>query len=93
MAVQSPTVITASGSQITTPVRIMSIVWEGVTVSGDAVEVVHLDASQNLLWAARTDASQTYLGVAFGISGLPAPNGFKVTTLGNGRLLFYVSDY
>lgn len=72
---------------------IASIIWEGATSVGDTVELKHRDAAQTLIWAARTGVTNTYLGVSFGVRGLAAPDGFKVTTLGSGRLLIYLLDY
>jgi hypothetical protein len=69
--------------------HIFQIIWEGATASGNAVEI-RLRVTNELVWAARTDATQTYLGVNFGPQGISAPNGFAATILGAGRVLIYL---
>jgi hypothetical protein len=71
------------------PAHIFQILWEGVTTSGDAVEI-RLRVTNELVWAARTDVTQTYLGVNFGPQGISAPNGFYANILGAGRVLIYL---
>lgn len=71
--------------------RILAVLWEGATASGDTATLRHrLDG--DLLWAGRTDSTQTYQGVNLGPSGIHAPKGFQLTQLSAGRILVYLRE-
>mgnify|MGYP001571123883 FL=1 len=86
-----PVVLSVVGDEFLVPVRIGAVIWEGATTSGDTVEL-HCPKTLSLLWAARTDVSQTYLGASIPMEGIHAPHGFRLTKISAGRLLVYVRE-
>ena len=86
-----PIILSVVGDEFIQGARILVIIWEGATSSGDTITLVDRKEGR-LLWSGRTDASQTYLGANFGGEGLHAPFGFKLTQISNGRLLVYLRE-
>ena len=86
-----PVVFQTVGDVFVTPVRIGAIIWEGATTSGDTAEL-HCPKTLALLWAGRTDQTQTYLGAAIPMEGIHAPHGFRLSKISAGRLLIYVRE-
>lgn len=87
-----PVVMTVQGDEFTEPARIAAIIWEGATADGDTVALHHRGDPARLLWAGRTDRTNTYLGVNLQSSGIHAPNGFRLHQLSAGRLLVYLRE-
>ena len=52
MAREGPVVLGVVGDTFTQPARVLAVIWEGATSSGDTAEV--RSRSGNLLWAGRT---------------------------------------
>ena len=86
-----PVILAVLGDTFTQPARILAIIWEGATTSGDIAEI-SCPTTGRLLWPGRTDATQTYLGVNVGVEGINAPYGFKLTKLSSGRVLVYLRE-
>ena len=86
-----PIVLSVVGDTYTDSCRIQMIIWEGATTSGDTARVVDR-VNGAILWKGRTDATQTYLGASFGKPGVPAPNGFRLETLGAGTVTVYLCE-
>jgi hypothetical protein len=80
-----------AGDQFLPGARILAILWEGASSSGDTVLLVDR-VTNEILWPGRTDSTQTYLGINFGPEGLHAPNGFKLQTISSGRVLVYLRE-
>jgi len=91
MAKIGPVVMSVSGDQFVEGARILAILWEGATTSGDTV-LLSDRVTGAVLWSGRTDSTQTYLGVNFGESGLHCPNGFKLAQISAGRVLVYLRE-
>lgn len=89
----NPIVFTAAGQSYAPTCVVLAIIWEGVTASGDRAELMRDGVpSAQLLWAGRTDTTQTYQGLNMGPTGIQAPHGFHVTALTAGRLLIYLKE-
>ena len=86
-----PVVLSVAGDRYITPARILLVIWEGATTSGDTVTLVDR-ITGGLLWSGRTDTTQTYLGANFGPEGIHAPNGFTLNTISSGRVLIYLRE-
>lgn len=86
-----PVVFETAGDQYVSPCVVLAIIWEGVTVSGDRCEVVAA-GSHALLWAARTESTQTYLGANFGPTGVHCPGGMRAEVLTAGRVLLLLKE-
>lgn len=86
-----PVVMQVAGDAYSQGARINAVLWDGATSSGDRVVLRHRSTNE-LLWQARTDATQTYVGANFGESGVHAPNGFYVDTLSAGTVLVYLRE-
>ena len=91
MAKTGPVVLSVAGDTYVTPARLLLIIWEGASTSGDTISIVDR-ITNTLLWAGRTDSTQTYLGANFGPEGIHAPNGFRLQTVSSGRLLVYLRE-
>ena len=91
MASSGPIVFDATGDQFIDSGCIATIIWEGVTTSGDRAEVRQLDGGA-LVWAGRTGATQTYIGANLGPSGVSCAKGFHCAHLSAGRLLVYLRE-
>jgi len=92
MARTGPVVMSVAGDEFVDPARILLIIWEGTTTSGNTVEVVSRGTPQDIIWPGRTDSSETYLGANFGPTGLHAPDGFKLAQISAGRVLIYLKE-
>ena len=86
-----PVVLDAVGDEYVDAARISMIIWEGTTTSADTAEIVD-PVNGGRLWKGRTDATETYLGAHFGDRGIPAPNGFRLKTLGAGTVTVYLCE-
>ncbi len=90
----NPIVLTEVGDNWDLPCRIGLIIWEGTTVSGNTVTILHGangDGEQEkLLWPGRTDTTETYIGAHFGPFGLNAPRGFHLSAISAGRVAVYL---
>ena len=86
-----PVVMDSVGDEYIDGCRIMMIIWEGATSSGDTARLID-PFNNGLLWKGRTDATQTYLGASFSPFGVPAPNGFRLETLGAGTVTVYLCE-
>jgi hypothetical protein len=84
----APVIVTSVGYTYAQGCCIAAILWEGASTSGDTVEVSKNDTAE-LIWAGRTNTTQTYLGANLG-SGVLCPAGFNVGKLSSGRLLVYL---
>ena len=87
-----PVVLTVVGDAYIQPARILAILWEGATTSGDTAEVRSRTAPDALLWKGRTNTTQTYQGVNLGAHGLAAPLGFRLAQLSAGQVLVYLRE-
>lgn len=87
----APIIFDVPGDKYTEAATIASIIWEGETTSGDRVEL-RFQGSGDILWAGRTDRTQTYLGVTIGPEGIMAPNGFYANVLNSGRVIIYLKE-
>lgn len=83
--------MSVAGDAFVEPARIASVLWEGVTTSGDTV-TLRARGSNALLWVCRTGDTQTYLGKTFTEKGLPAPTGFILSQISAGRVLVYLRE-
>ena len=92
MARTGPVILSVAGDRYLSPARILLVIWEGASSSGDTVSLADRVDTSILLWAARTDTTQTYLGANFGPEGIHAPNGFTLKTISSGRLLVYLRE-
>lgn len=86
-----PTILVNVGDQFVDGCRIAAIIWEGATASGDTVELRHRKSNE-LLWAGRTNTTQTYQGVNLGPHGEHTPNGFYLAQISAGRVLVYIAQ-
>lgn len=86
-----PVLLESAGDAYTDGARINTIIWDGATSQGDRVVLRHRNGGE-LLWQARTDITNTYLGANFGESGIHAPEGFHVDRLDAGVLLIYLRE-
>lgn len=86
-----PVVLEVAGDAFIQTAQIGAIIWEGQSVAGDRVVLRHR-GDNRLLWRARTDSTNTYLGASIGPKGLSAPQGFYVERLDSGALLVYLAE-
>jgi len=85
--------LTATGQEYTKSCRIIGILWRGATTAGDQVTIKGRNGSkQAVLWLARTDSTNTYLGAIWGPPGIHAPDGFTSTELASGEVGVYLSE-
>ena len=91
MARIGPVTLLVAGDSYIEPARILLMIWEGATTSGDTVTVIER-ITKALLWAGRTDSTQTYVGANFGPEGIHAPGGFTLKTISAGRVLVYLRE-
>ena len=84
-----PVVMSIAGDVFIDRCRILAVIWEGATISGNTCSLIDRITS-DLLWAGRTDADQTYLGANFSGEGIHCPNGFKLSQISAGRVLVYL---
>jgi len=89
---KGPVVMDVQGDEFIKPARILAILWEGSTGIGNTIEVVQREEADPLIWPCRTNAVNTYLGVSFATEGVDAPNGFKLKTHQNGRVMVYLRE-
>jgi len=86
-----PVVMSVVGDAYVDTCRISAIIWEGATTSGDLCEI-QTRLTGLRIWRGRANDTQTYLGVGFGTYGIPAPDGFKLVTLGAGTVAIYILE-
>jgi hypothetical protein len=86
-----PVVMSVVGDTYVDSCRISAIIWEGVTSVGDLCEINWRHKGLRI-WRGRANDDQTYLGVGFGLYGIPAPEGFKLTQLGAGTVAIYLLE-
>ena len=88
-----PIVFTAAGQVHPFSCRIIGVLWEGATTAGDRVEIRGREDNLNsLLWACRTDTTNSFLGAIWGVPGVHAPDGFRAAVLASGNVLVYLSE-
>ena len=93
MARVGPVILDTVGDEFIEPSIIMTVIWDGVTVSGDTFEIRGRLATSNvLLFPGRTGDTQTFLGANLGRDGVHAPDGFRLAQISNGRVLVYLKD-
>jgi len=80
--------LTQAGETVNRSARLTGLVWEGATTAGDTC-TVQVDGS--LFWRGRTDATQTYLGISFGVVGLYV-NQVVLNQISSGTLWIYYGD-
>lgn len=88
----NPIILDVQGQKYLYSCVVGVIIWEGATSSGDTVELKKLKQGGevgDLLWAARTDATQTYLGINLSRCGVSSRYGFQLTQHTTGRVLVY----
>lgn len=91
MSASGPIIFEAQGDEFIDSGCVASIIWEGATTSGDRVEVRKREGGE-LIWAGRTNTTQTYLGANLGPSGVSCTKGFHAALLMSGRLLIYLRE-
>lgn len=83
--------MSVAGDVFIKPARILAILWEGATTSGDTV-VVNDPVTGQRIWKGRTNTTQTYLGANIGPEGIHAPNGFKLVQISAGEVAVYLRE-
>jgi hypothetical protein len=83
-----PIVLSVAGNTIKHGLRVLAIVWDANSTSGDRV-ALNDPASGEPIWSASTDSTQTYLGGNFGPSGIHCPDGLRLTQISSGNLYVY----
>lgn len=91
MSGSGPIIFETAGDQFTDSCCIASIVWEGATSSGDRAELAKLQGGE-VIWAGRTNTTQTYLGANLSPYGVSCPKGFHCAHLSSGRLFIYLRE-
>jgi hypothetical protein len=84
----APLLFTSQGQATAQVCCVAAVIWEGATTSGDTAELSKSDTAE-IIWAGRTNTTQTYLGANLG-AGVLCPGGFSVSKLSSGRLLVYL---
>ena len=87
-----PIIMSVAGDAFPFPARILLLLWEGATTSGDTVALTSITPPRLTLWACRTDLTQTYLGANFGPEGMHCPDGFRLNQISTGRVLIYLRE-
>lgn len=88
-----PIRLTAIDQEFTEPCRIIGVLWSGSTTAGDTVEIRgRLNSATKILWPARTDTTNTYLGAIWGPPGIHAPDGFRSAVLTSGEVFVYLAE-
>jgi hypothetical protein len=93
MSIQSgvPVIMAVAGDSYIEPCRIGKIIWEGATTAADTVEI-NWRLNGLRIWKGRASGTQTYLDVDFGIHGVPAPEGFRLTQISAGSVAIYLAE-
>ena len=86
----APVLLQTVGDVFTQPCRIMAIVWTGVTTAGDQAEIKD-KVSGEVLWAAFTDTTKTYLGINLSSLNVGC-QGFRCSQLSAGKMLIYLAQ-
>jgi len=87
-----PVLLQVVGDEFTDASRINVILWK-YTSSTAGDEVVLSDPETGyVLWEGVTDQTNTYLGANFGVHGLDAPNGFRLSSIAGGKLFVYLRE-
>ena len=86
-----PIVMSVAGDVYIDGCRIMVIMWEGATTTGDTALIVDRITNQ-ILWKGRTSDTQTYQGANFSAFGIPCPHGFKLQQISNGSVYVYIAQ-
>ena len=87
---QAPVLLDSVGDEFTENCRIMAIIWYGTTTSGDDAEIKDRVTGE-ILWAAKTDTTATYLGISFSDINLGCA-GFMASVLDAGTILVYIAQ-
>lgn len=87
---QAPVLLDSVGDEFTPACRIMAIIWYGTTTIGDDVEIKDRETGE-VLWAAKTNTTATYLGVSFSEINLGCA-GFRASVLDAGKILVYIAQ-
>lgn len=86
-------ILSARGDAWDQPCRIIGVLWEGGTTAGDRAVIMGRGPSKmSVIWPARTDTGNTYLGAIWGPPGIHAPDGFRAEVLDAGTLYVYLSE-
>lgn len=91
MARIGPVVMEVVNDAYIQPCRINAIIWEGAMSVGDRVVLRHR-GTHELLWQARTNDTNTYLGGNLGVTGIHAPNGVYAAVLSAGTVMIYLRE-
>ena len=91
MAASGPIIFSARGDRFVDSGCIATIIWEGASASGDQA-AIYKNGDGGLVWAGRTNTTQTYIGANLGPSGVSCPKGFNAGVLQSGRLLIYLRE-
>ena len=83
-----PITLSVVGDAFTNSCRVITIIWEGETASGDTAEI-HCIGTGGLVWPGRADGTNTYLGATFAPTGIPCANGYRLTKLSAARVIVY----
>lgn len=86
-----PAILSQAGDSFVDTCRIIAVVWEGTTVSGNTA-ILRLRGTDELCWSGRTDTTETYQGINFGPYGIPATDGFYLSQISAGRVLVYIAE-
>lgn len=86
-----PVIMSVAGDSFIQGARILAVLWEGATTSGDTTSLTERDTGA-LIWAGRTDSTQTYQGANFGEAGVHCPSGFRLQSISAGRVLVYLRE-
>ena len=85
----SPLTLSIVGDRYAFPCRIIAIVWEGSSTSGDTCLISQINDNSKI-WRGRTDVTQTYLGVSFAAPGVHSPSGFILSQISSGIVSVYI---
>lgn len=83
--------MSVAGDQFIESARILAVIWEGSTTSGDTVKLT-ARGTGSIIWPGRTDTTQTYEGANFGPEGIHCPNGFRLSQISAGTVYVYLRE-
>jgi len=88
-----PIRLVAAGDEFAESCRIIGCLWVGSTTAGDTVEIRGREESATaILWSARTDTTNTFLGAIWGTPGIHAPDGFRAAVVASGEVFVYLAE-
>lgn len=91
MARVGPVILEVAGDQYISATRVLTIIWNGSTSSGDTAVLNDRD-SGDVFWKGITDSEQTYLGANFGPEGIHLPTGFRLSQISGGAVYVYLRE-